>query len=433
MPWRWPWYRHTAPEAAASPRHPLREFVYLDEISVYSLLASRSGPVPTHFTHTETESLQDQLSGGVSIGVPGAKSEIKGVSSAEKLNSSQIVRKASAQARFKQFLEAEQKDFVFRAAPDALHAADPAEVQRGDLFEMQVELDADEAFQVSTTITALLEILTENEAQLEAYVDAGEIQQVLAYNRILERLLVGLVPIKATAVDYVVLSEDGVPRIAQRSALGEAALASDICEPLYVVSSTEQHLFWKDVRTVLFGHQRYVLTGRLLAGAPTKTWSPVKLAEVLRSVLPSVADQLDEASRSVGAAIRASAASPEATSTPDMWLEALVDFGTRLTTAEITAEELRDILAGWTPPTGLDSGELEETRQAFASAVELIRSRVGDQAIDQAAIARSRSDVIIEHGLPPAPSKPERHGPGHAGDQTKRGWYLEAEIIAAYW
>jgi len=430
MPWRWPWYRRQHAEAS-SPRHPLREFVYLDEISVYSLLASRSGPVPTHFTDTESESLQDQLTGGVSIGVPGAKSEIQGASNAEKLNSSQIVRKASAQARFKQFLEAEEKDFVFRATADTQHTPDPAGVDRGDLFEMQVELNADETFQISTTITALVEILTENQAQLEAYVDHEQTQQVLAYNRILERLLVGLIPIKAKAVDYVVLNGEGTRTIARRSDLDDATLASDKCEPLYVVSSTQEHLWWKDIRTVLFGHQRYVLTGRLLAAAPTKTWSPVKLAEVLRSVLPSVADQLDEAGRGVGAAMRASAASPE-TSKPDRWHEALVDFATRITTAEITAEELREILDGWNPPAALDTGELEETRKAFASAVELIRTRTGDQAIDEAAIARNRSDVIVEHGLPPAPSKPEQHTAGRGKHRTK-GWFLETEVIAVYW
>ena len=33
----------------------LREFVYLDEVSVYSILASRKGAIPIEFTENQTE------------------------------------------------------------------------------------------------------------------------------------------------------------------------------------------------------------------------------------------------------------------------------------------------------------------------------------------------------------------------------------------
>ena len=54
----WSWRRW---RAAGQNRHtPLREFVYLDEVSVYSLIASRLGPIAAEFSETQTESLQDQ-------------------------------------------------------------------------------------------------------------------------------------------------------------------------------------------------------------------------------------------------------------------------------------------------------------------------------------------------------------------------------------
>jgi hypothetical protein len=39
--------------AAKNEKGMLREFVYLDEVSVYSLIASRLGPIAAEFTDTQ--------------------------------------------------------------------------------------------------------------------------------------------------------------------------------------------------------------------------------------------------------------------------------------------------------------------------------------------------------------------------------------------
>ena len=51
-----------------NPTEPLREFVYLDEVSVYSLLASRKSGVATQFTDSQTASLNSELGGSLKIG-----------------------------------------------------------------------------------------------------------------------------------------------------------------------------------------------------------------------------------------------------------------------------------------------------------------------------------------------------------------------------
>ena len=248
MPWRWPWYREPKTRAAPAARHPLREFVYLDEVSVYSLLASRSGPIPTDFTDTETESLKGEASSGLSVGVPGTKGEVGSRAETATSSSSQIVRKSSAQARFKQFLKAEQHGFVFSVDPEASGGSVATSFRRGDLFEMSVELDADETFRASTTIASLVEILNQEGAQLIAPVDRVEMQQAVAFNRILERLLVGLVPIRAKAVEYAVVRRNGTPRIIERSALVDLPSAErESAKSLSVVGFAQQDLFWKDL------------------------------------------------------------------------------------------------------------------------------------------------------------------------------------------
>lgn len=45
------------PNQAGDDLGPRREFVYLDEVSVYSLLASRLGSIPEQLTKSASESL----------------------------------------------------------------------------------------------------------------------------------------------------------------------------------------------------------------------------------------------------------------------------------------------------------------------------------------------------------------------------------------
>ncbi len=438
MPWRWPWYRERAASQAARSRHTLREFVYLDEVSVYSLLASRSGPVPTEFTETESASLQDELTGSVSVGVPGLGSELGGASRAATASSSQIVRKSSAQARFKQFVEAEQGEFVFSTGDPVATTDAGASIHRGRLFEMQVELEADETFQLSTTIASLVEFMNEDSSPLWAYIDRSEVEQALALNLILERLLVGLVPIRARAVDYVALNDGAATRVVHRSLLDEHSPAgSESAEPLYVVGFTQQELFWKDPRAVLFGGHRHVLTGRLAGNGVQERWSPVKLAEVLRSFLPEVADQLDDLGRGFGSAMRASTSKAEQPPADASMRDALVDFALRVVSPRPNDDEVRALLEAWehSADGAFFEGSLEQTRAAFASAVRLLGERFGEAHIDRDLVARHRSDVIVEHGLPPAPALPRQATDASPDPDRQRdgGRYLEAEIIALYW
>jgi len=437
MPWRWPWYREPKALAAPAARHPLREFVYLDEVSVYSLLASRSGPIPTDFTDTETESLKGEASSGLSVGVPGTKGEVGSRAETATSSSSQIVRKSSAQARFKQFLEAEQHGFVFSVDPEASGGSVATSFRRGDLFEMSVELDADETFRASTTIASLVEILNQEGAQLIAPVDRVEMQQAVAFNRILERLLVGLVPIRAKAVEYAVVRRNGTPRIIERSALVDLPPAErESAKSLSVVGFAQQDLFWNDLRTVLFGQHRFVLTGRVAVGEVQDRWSPVKMAEVLRPFLPEVADQLNEASRGFATAIRASAASAEEATRALVLREALIEFAARVTNDQGAADEVRRSFdSGDLCETGdILDGSLEQTRAAFASTVALLHRNVGEGGIEEAQIARQRSEVIVEYGLPPAPGPPASAAIGPITEpKAVREWYLEAEVIALYW
>lgn len=69
----------------------LREFVYLDEVSVYSLMASQVGLIVTELTETQATSLQSEVSSGVGMSAP-LKAEIGSKVQAGETRSSQVLR-----------------------------------------------------------------------------------------------------------------------------------------------------------------------------------------------------------------------------------------------------------------------------------------------------------------------------------------------------
>jgi hypothetical protein len=137
-----------------------------------------------------------------------------------------------------------------------------------------------------------------------------------------------------------------------------------------------------------------------------------------------------------GSRVRASAASGEEATRGLVLREALIEFAARVTNDQGAADEVgRSFDSGdlYEPGDILD-GSLEQTRAAFASTVALLRRSVGDGGIEEAQIARQRSEVIVEYGLPPAPGPPASAAIGPITErQAVREWYLEAEVIALYW
>ena len=137
-------------------------------MSVFSLISSRLGPVATEFTATESSSLTGELTGttGVSAGL--LKSEIKSRSAATRTQGTQVLRKATVQATFKELYEYVEGAFALRptaeAPPDLRSVRDletalerartdgwatpAADLARGRLVDIDVELEAEDIFRV---------------------------------------------------------------------------------------------------------------------------------------------------------------------------------------------------------------------------------------------------------------------------------------------
>lgn len=223
------WLRRRRRVRAAKKQAPLREFVYLDDVSVFSLIASRLGPVAAEFTDIETASLQSEIEATGGVGAPPFKAEAKSRLQSTRGRESQVLRKSIVQTTFKELYELEQSRLLLRPAePDeerpnladaaglevwAAKSGSPWTVSsdrltRGQLVEVEVELDPEPIFQMSTVMSTMLDIARDAPeiAQTGGYEQLGQIESV---GRVLEKLLAGLIPVRGRALDYAAVDVGG--------------------------------------------------------------------------------------------------------------------------------------------------------------------------------------------------------------------------------
>lgn len=180
------WYRTRARKSrmkralarSGSAGTALREFIYLDDVSVYSLLASRLGPIATEFTDRQAQTLNSELGTEISANAGFAAGRANASIGSARSRESQVVRKSIVQTAFKELRDLEEAALelppafleVDPAPPlsgllscDAASAvpwlARPETLERGVLVEAEIELESEDVFRVNVVVSTLLQIL----------------------------------------------------------------------------------------------------------------------------------------------------------------------------------------------------------------------------------------------------------------------------------
>lgn len=436
------------PEAA---RGDLREFVYIDDVSVQSLLASRTGAIATDYTDTDTsgtkrthEANAGLKHGPVTGGGKGTREESVGATA-------QVVRKSNAQARFKQLLDTELEGLLLRATPpDALpgtvgsppgaqvvpsfeqmreqhqrHIVADADIRRGALFELDIELEAEPIYGFSAAIAALIALFEQAPEMVSQ--DDSDIRQVSAVAKMLDQLLAGLVPVRGHAVDYQVLRRGDGDYVIHNSLVAQLPEEErGALQPLVVVGVTEKELFWKDLRRVLFAGHRYTVLARVAVDALPSSWQPIKLVDLVKQVSPELADMLGSATTEALASLgetnelaRTDSARTQSQRALDQYRDLLAaELGVELAEAEGRCQDL----AGAEP--SLD-------REAFRDAARAVTNRLVARPDDAPAPERLSTlrDEAWRSSL--EPEEPELALQASAPAVTER--YLNAEFVAIYW
>jgi len=291
----------------------LREFIYLDDVSVHSLLASKRGPVDIEYLDTLSNTRQSEIEGGINInsGLMGAETKARRFDTLS--HGTQVTRKSIIQALFKQLYDQEKESLKIYPLKEAqkYHAEkislddmkkdllkleseglviDPSKLKRGQLLEIEVQLEADMVFRISTVISVFREIIEENSELFRNY-DLFDISAIKSIDKVLEKILVGLIPIRGLALEYRILKIDDKDWIVHQQYLSQLA-GSVPSMPLYVVGVTEQRLFWKDIRRLLFAKSRYSALCRLSIDGIRHTWNPMKIVNLIDSVVPGLTQEM---------------------------------------------------------------------------------------------------------------------------------------------
>lgn len=443
-------------KAARAAKSPLREFVYLDEVSVYSLLASRQGALASEYTDTTTGSFTSELgsTGGVTAGF--AKADVSSKLSAVEARSSQVVRKSTIQAAFKELREGEEERLTIQPIPadssppsystwaeleKSLGRAaldgwiiDPEELRRGQLVEVEIELEADAVFKITSMIAAVVSMMEEN-PELFPPADYPDLVKAATLNRVLDRLLVGLVPVRCRVVDYRVFDFQGRKmlvhnRIARRLPTDASWFGHD----LYVVGVTEQHLFWQDLRRVLFAGSYFRMMCRLNHNGLRDQWVPVKLVDVLADIVPGLGPQIDSLGKTVFTKERF--LEPGDLDAEKRMASALLSYGVALASEHgKTVDEDFFLTAGLPSAYHRAGFGAQETRK---EAFDAITAYLADALVvspDAVAAARLRRAVLADAGIgfdgvtssmnsSTAPVDP---------DASSEQFLLDSEVVAIYW
>ena len=282
-----------------------REFVYLDEVSVLSILAPHKGGIAAEFTETQTASQNSEVKHSIGVGLGGTKANFGAEKQAGQVETTQVLRKANIQTSFKELYDIERSELALRlTSPENLPPVDstrdlerildssettgllvdPRTLHRGDLLEVEVELEADPIYRMATIITTFFELMEDNEELFENAVTA-QLPMIRSFASLLERLLAGLVPIRGRLVDYECI------QICSRDVLVHQSLLCQIptnarpkAYPAFLVGVAQSDLFWKDIRRVLFSQARYTVFCRLATNGLTDRWSPIKMADVFSGI-----------------------------------------------------------------------------------------------------------------------------------------------------
>lgn len=301
-----PWRRNITRRATTSP---LREFVYLDEVSLRSLLSSQTGEVTDTRSEQSSEDTQLNIDSAVGFKAPGfSKADLGSRYQTSNSSTLQTSRKATVQSWFGELhridglrlVEPGHDSAVFADLTELLAMEDksviiPAsDLQRGALVEFRVRLRADPIFHLGTIMSEFAGIADETP---EMFGKSGVLQQLdtfMPINRVLQRFLAGLIPVRCEALEHVAVEIEGVEYVVRRDSLDGLELSS---KPLEIVGLTEHLAYWKDLRRVLFSEAEFTILGRVARTGLQDIWTAIKLGDLFRVIAPNFDEQIATASK----------------------------------------------------------------------------------------------------------------------------------------
>lgn len=428
-------------------KSPLREFVYLDVVSLHSLLVSQNMTIPDNVSQAISRADEAEISSSLSADALVGKGEVAARYQTSNSNSLQSSRKAVIQTLFKEFRELPLEfNLATQEEPRALESVaaittlnDRAEVMaasalsRGSLVEIEVTLSVDPVFKLGAMMTEWSAMASEYPQMFGSQGLLGFLRESEPVMKVLERFLAGLIPIRATAKHHVVVEVGGIEYVVDGRVVAKFGLST---RPLQVVGVTEHLGYWKDIRRVLFSGGEFTILCRVAKGGIQKSWTPVKLADLFSEVAPDFVNQIN-AIRSPTAAD--SAASSSQNEQQKALAKALENYKTTLVSksALILPAMAEAGFAVMVQVFGHGQTTAAVQRQAFDQVRDLITAGLELQPIapDEDLAIRQDARKVAGLELFPSLSTSLASSPAAASGELKvpDDRLLDVEVIAIYW
>lgn len=292
-----------------------REFVYLDEVSVTSLVAARHGSIAETFknTHSETAGTEamSQISTPATTLTPGLGLSSRMTSS--KTTTQEVVRRAVVQGTFRSLritdsdlkLSVEDQQARKRPGPATSEtelvrklrklsrkrrAVRVSDLKRGDVVELRVELSADRTYQFTAAATSMVDMIKGRSSVFG--ISDSQLAEIAPMLDLLPKMLVDLIPISARVTSHVHVTLGNESWLVDPAMIVPGSPLAALSDNISVAGVTELPLYWKDARRVLFDRSEYTVYARLARSGLDTTWSPVKIADVFDSISKEIGDQI---------------------------------------------------------------------------------------------------------------------------------------------
>lgn len=284
----------------------LKEFVYLDETALISLLSSTTGGITQQQTTSQRQRISSSITG--SLGPIGSSV------GSEKTRSKETVQKYVIQSNFKELYEIRKSDLAVsdhaetKPRPNLItakenddvepflqeYSSEPERISRSDLIELDATLRSSEIYEYFQVFDAFEDIVesfsTEEEFQKQLREQGVSTDQIAMILELMDVLMAGLVPIECKSSNYGV-SENNKNVIVDKDWANENGVEF---RDLYLAGFIDEDNLWQEPTRILFGEGEFTIYGRLDSPSPRQDWSPLKLINILKSVFPDVAQNIED-------------------------------------------------------------------------------------------------------------------------------------------
>lgn len=383
----------------------LREFIYLDQDSVVSLLASIEGAIKEERVEQIRSQSKERAAGGVNASISGVGAKVEGERVRMGESTTEVVHNYAIQSLFDQLDQHRQHDKdIGVLESDAKNEIDVSEITRGDILRVDVELKTHYLYRFYKVMMYIRDNFPES-------VGPGE-EDIL---ELIESMFGAEVPVIGRVTNYQVKDGTIVP----------VELDDPDGDPLHIIGQLNIMKLWQDVPNALFDGEEYTVFCRAEQVYREESWHPLSLAQKIETVSPPLARLLTHFMERAAALAEEEVRQETGDIDREQWIDNLADFDEYAGVANVSENLHQEFLTKYMRENTIPSpstGGGTELIDFYRDYAEYLREQ--DTTLSKAAEAEATNTMIFEE-----------HGSLNEDKETAKteGFQIETKIVAVYW